>query len=299
MACNSCRVIRLGPLPLFCDDSFVGVPLNHKIEPGDLYRCLDCEIRFRFPVPDHSCILDLYSRIEVEGVWDYGPDRQVWSQISRMIQDAPERSVLDVGCFRGDFLSFLGASWQRFGIEPCASARRVAEQRGVTILADSIETLNEDHRRFGAIVLIDVIEHLTDPLGMLQKLTRMLLPDGRILVFTGSTDAWSWRISGVDYYYSAMPEHVAFFSPTWFRWAASPLGVVVRRIQRLSHHPAPLVTRIDEAAKNIAYIAYRRLQRHALFNRVLKSVPVSKRIGRWRGCWWASARDHILVVMQK
>ena len=54
--------------------------------------------------------------------------------------------------------------------------------------------------------MIDVLEHLPMPLDSLSVLVRLLVPGGKLIVFTGDTNALSWRIANLHYWYSALPE---------------------------------------------------------------------------------------------
>jgi SAM-dependent methyltransferase len=275
------------------------MPLDGQVEAGSMYRCLDCSLQFRAPAPSQEALVKYYGGLSSEECWQHGPEREVWREIKKVIQHAPERSILDVGCFRGDLLNYLGKEWQRFGIEPSIDARDVAQARGIKIIADNIESLPDTEQQFGAITLVDVMEHLTRPLDALHKLAGLLKPGGQLVIFTGNTAAWSWRFAGLHYWYSAMPEHVAFFSPKWFAWATPKLRCRVSLVHRLRYQPAQFSTRLDEALKNVAYFSYRRLESLTAPNGVISRLPVLNRIGKWQSCWWTSARDHILVVLTK
>jgi SAM-dependent methyltransferase len=248
-------------------------------------------------MPTEQELKSYYGALTSEDWWQYEEEREVWRHVRAEIERAPVRTVLDVGCFRGDLLAYLGDAWDRFGVEPSLDARRVAESRGVRIIGETVESLADSTMRFGAITLIDVIEHLPRPLDSLRKLTRLLLPGGRLVIFTGATDALSWRFAGEHYWYSAMPEHVVFFRPSWFRWAAPQLGCSVESVRRLPFHPAPLRERADEALKNIAYVGFKRLAQFPLVGAALRRMPVVGRIDGWTGSWWTSARDHALVTL--
>ena len=294
-ACDSRNLISWGRLPVNSAD-FLGSALDSGIDPGILFECRNCTLRFRAPRPTEEQLLAYYHRMDVTQCWQHGPEREVWRYIKQELDHIPQPSVLDVGCFRGEMLGYLGDGLERFGVEPSREAALEAQRRGVTVIGESIESLSEIGRRFGAITLIDVAEHLPRPLDSLKRLTRLLLPGGKLIVFTGSTDALSWRLSGLDYYYSAMPEHVVFMRPSWFRWAASKMNCDIASIRRMRYQTSSRLKQIDEGLKNLLYIGYHRLP---FFSTILSKLPLLKRIGQWQGCWWTSAKDHILVIMTK
>ncbi len=298
IACESERVSCLGRLPLFTQD-FLGAPLNEGVDAGSMYRCALCSLQFRAPAPSHEDLMRYYEGLSTDGCWQHEPDREVFKEIREVIQNAPERAILDVGCFRGDLLNYLGDQWDRFGVEPSKQAREVAQSRGIRIIADDVDSLQDTGQQFGVITLVDVMEHLPKPLDALRKLGGLLKPGGHLVIFTGNTRAWTWRFAGLHYWYSAMPEHVAFFSLPWFEWVARELNYQVSVVRRLRYSPAPLSTRIDEVLKNAAYVTYHRLQRWPVLREVLSALPMINRIGRWESCWWTSARDHLLVVLTK
>jgi SAM-dependent methyltransferase len=297
IACGGGRVTDLGPLPNFTPA--LRGQAGAACPTGSLYRCHDCTLRFRAPLPKDEELMSHYEGLSGDDWWQYESEREVWHHVRDLLRDVPERSVLDVGCFRGDLLKFLGGGWELFGVEPSADARREARSRGVNVIGDNVDSLRGETRRFGAITLIDVIEHLPRPLDALRTLSRLLLPGGRLVVFTGSTDAWTWRFAKLHYWYCAMPEHVAFFRPSWFRWAAPRLGCAVDSVRRLAYQPSPPRTRLTEALYNIVYAAYHRLEEWPVLPRLLRAAPFVSRVGSWESCWWTSARDHILVSLSK
>ena len=249
------------------------------------------------PAAEADQLVGQYERLSDEGRWEYG-ERAVWRDIRRLLDGCPGRSVLDVGCFRGDFLAWLGDGWRRFGLEPSAAARATAEGCGISVLGDRIESLVEDYE-FGAITLVDVIEHLARPFEALQNLVKFLVPGGKLIIFTGSTDSLSWRLAGRHYWYSSLPEHVAFFEPSWFRWAAPRLGCKFRLVARLPHGPKGIGCRIDEGAKNLIYLGYRRIEHIPYLKAIVSGLPLFRRVAHWDIPWWTSARDHILIALAR
>lgn len=298
VACGSRELIIWGRLPIYTVD-FLGSDLGPDIDTGSLYECKNCTLRFRAPLPTEAQLMAYYQGLDVTQCWQHGPEREVWRFIKEALTSLPEQSVLDVGCFRGDMLVYLGNGFRQFGAEPSKVAAAEAERRGVTIVADRIDGLRDSPLKFGAITLIDVAEHLARPLEALEILTRLLLPGGKLIIFTGSTDAFTWRLAGVDYYYSAMPEHLAFMRPSWFQWAAAQLNCEMGSCKRLRYQSSSLAHRVDEAFRNLLYIGYQRARRMSFVPGGLLKLPGVRRVGKWQGCWWTSARDHTLVVMTK
>lgn len=298
IACAGTHLKNLGPLPIFTPDLF-GRPREGQCTLGAMYVCQDCSLRFRWPMPTTDELQDYYRCQSTEERWQYEGERSVWKSLRRLLESSPERSVLDVGCFRGDLLENLGPGWARFGVEPSPIASQEARKRGVEILGTTAEDFEAPGRRFGAITLVDVMEHLPKPVECLEKLADMLLPGGNLVIFTGSTDAWSWRFAGLRYWYSALPEHVAFFSPYWFRWVAPRLGCELRSVERMAHRPSSWLARSDEALKNIAYTTYHRMGGVPVLGPTLQRLPGFSRVARWDGCWWTTARDHVLVALTR
>lgn len=296
IACDSKQVTLVGPLPVFVQNSSSD---SGELAVGSMYRCRNCSLHFREPAATEAELARYYSALSSDDWWQHDQEREVWRKIKKVLDSAPGRRVLDVGCFRGDLLAYLGESWDRFGVEPSTDARKVAESRGIKVIGSRVEELNVDDGQFAAITLVDVIEHLPRPLEALQKLSRMLQPGGLLVLFTGNTSAWSWRFAGTHYWYSAMPEHVAFFQPSWFRWAAPKLNCKVSSVESLQYEPASLSRSLDETLKNVAYVTYQRLANSVLLGATLPKLPVFGRISKWNSSWWTTARDHILVTLVK
>jgi SAM-dependent methyltransferase len=298
IACESQETTIIGKLPIFTSD-YLGRPLDATVDAGSLYRCSACTLLFRWPMPGAAELLTYYEGLDKDEWWQTESEREVWGYVARQLDDLPTQSVLDVGCFRGNMLRQIGSKLSCFGIEPSPSARAEAEAHGITIIGSSIDSLQTESRQFGAITLIDVAEHLPRPMESFRLLSQMLAPGGKLIVFTGATDAWSWQFVRQDYWYCGLPEHVAFYRPSWFDWAAPQLGVRVSSIRRLPFAPVGLRQRVDESLKNIAFVIYRRLKPVAVIGSLLSSLPLISRIGNWQSCWWTSARDHILITMIK
>ena len=190
-----------------------GVPIDLSDLDLTWRRCGACGFQFIYPTIPEARLIACYAAAST-GHWatanaDYGTVR-FYAQKQRLLESfAPGKRLLDFGCFDGGFLSYCGAGYERFGIEPAADAAAAAAARGVTMIgptaaaAAAAARAGDGPRDFDAVVAFDVFEHLSDPVATLRDLRELLKPGGIIVIETGDTDTPRWRRLGTRYPYSA------------------------------------------------------------------------------------------------
>jgi SAM-dependent methyltransferase len=89
---------------------------------------------------------------------------------------------LDVGCAAGGFLRGVrdASGWDCHGIEINPDLVAVAREQGLAVHLGTIEDHPYDARSFDFIHLKDIVEHVTDPLGVLTECRALLRPEGRV-----------------------------------------------------------------------------------------------------------------------
>lgn len=301
MPCTICGgpARNVGALP--GSNLFAGRSRPEIIPGGNLYRCTECSFGFRHPRPDKS-VLDAWYEGGLDTNWEWTPTtRTDWMAAARLIAEhrPPVRSVLDVGCFDGVFLAALDAGIARHGIEIMPEAAARAASRGITIVGRDFSALENSEGRYDVITAFDVIEHVEDPLHLLEQFTRVLAPHGRIVISTGNFDAWMWRLMGSRYWYCAIPEHIAFVSPHWFDVMAPHAGLKVATVRTFAHCRESLPRRVFEAAANLTYLVAPRAiaaLRKRGYGRV--SAQLDPQVQENYPPGWMGARDHLLVTLE-
>jgi SAM-dependent methyltransferase len=200
---------------------------------GRLFRCPRCHLLF-LEKPPQEDLGGLYAELPGDYL-DEIPARRDFDLALAEIRDSPSTAkVLDIGCYRGDFLALLPSTMRKFGIEPSRAGCRVAEKRGIKIVGDTLDTAVVEEGAFDLIFLMDVAEHLPDPFAGLNKISSWLAPGGRLIVTTGNSDALLWRLSRLSYWYYH-PQHVSFCNGPWFRWVAKQLNLEITASSKFSH----------------------------------------------------------------
>lgn len=97
-------------------------------------------------------------------------------------------SILDIGCSTGNFLeSARLEGWQNFhGIEPNEKAAIECRKKGFEVTNSFLDEsiLWAVNKRFSAVYLGDVIEHVTDPVTTINLASKLLQPGGVLVIVT-------------------------------------------------------------------------------------------------------------------
>jgi 2-polyprenyl-3-methyl-5-hydroxy-6-metoxy-1,4-benzoquinol methylase len=125
----------------------------------------------------------------------------------------PGARLLEVGCGSGQLLGRMQArGWQVEGVDFDPQAIAAARSKGLQARLGDLSAQDYPVSQFDTIYLGHVIEHLHEPLELLQECYRILKPGGLLVVITPNAESWghkrfkeSWR--GLE-----PPRHLHIFS---------------------------------------------------------------------------------------
>ncbi len=296
--CPDCRgkVAFISPIP--ATDVFAGRTLGAPISGGGLYRCLECQLGFRWPRLDKVELDKLYESGDDLTWADQGPRRYDWQIARAWVERELDRGggILDVGCFDGGFLEGLVHSYDCNGIEIHAAACDRAEKKGIKIIGNDFSCVTGV---YDCITAFDVIEHVEKPREFLAECLGALRSGGFIIISTGNLDALSFRMMGGRYWYCTISEHISFLSPKWFHVLSKSSSFRILRQTTYAHSNSSWVQKMREAVINVIY----RIWRPGF--RVLRTIGMGgKNVKQHPELAehppiWASAPDHFMVLLQK
>ncbi len=98
----------------------------------------------------------------------------------------PPAKVLELGCAHGAFVALLrAAGYDATGLELSSATAAGARRRfDVPVVEGPIEVQNIPGQSLDVIVLMDVLEHLSDPLDTMRNCLKLLKPDGLLFLQT-------------------------------------------------------------------------------------------------------------------
>lgn len=139
---------------------------------------------------------------------------------------------LDIGCATGMLLDYMRAKgWNVSGVDICReSAEYGIAKRGLDIYIGSLHEARFDDSFFSIVHFSHLIEHVTDPRGLLEEVYRILEPGGYAIVTTPNIGGFQARLFGKEWR-SAIPDHLYLFTkPTLSRLCGEVGFTVVRHI---------------------------------------------------------------------
>ncbi len=91
-------------------------------------------------------------------------------------------SILDVGCGDGLFFDQLGQFGEVWGVEPDARLLTTGGNHRSRIHEGPFDSGYKPERTFRLILMLDVLEHMSNPEDALRRAALLLEPDGRLLL---------------------------------------------------------------------------------------------------------------------
>ncbi len=139
--------------------------------------------------------------------------RYVWDRRIGVIRRyVPSGRFLDVGCSFGGFLQSASSYFETFGIELSPYAAEHATRfSNAYIHVGTLESQQFDEGSFHVITMVELIEHLRNPINAIEQCYRLLAPGGLLVIQTANMAGLQARIMGKDYSYF-MPGHMSYFN---------------------------------------------------------------------------------------
>ena len=218
----------------------------------DFMHCATCGIVLRRPMPTLEDLDAIYAELYradqiASGQTNQESGSHALSQYAIYLSQRVLRggtAVLDYGCGSGQLVQDLQSRGLRaVGIERSRGAREFASvHRGLTLF-EKLEAVNDG--TMDAITMIEVIEHLPDPLESLRGLYRKLRPGGLLFLTTPNRLGLRARMEGGHWREASKKFHVVLFDAASLRALLSSAGFLdVQQIRFSPVQRAGLVRRM-------------------------------------------------------
>ena len=156
--------------------------------------------------------------------------------------DSPRR-ILDIGCGDGLLFDKLAPWGEVEGVEVCSELVSSDNPWRSNIYLGPFDELYQPARKYDLILMLDVLEHFEDPVAALRHASRLLEPDGMLLIHVPAFRALWTSHDDINHHYTRYSQrslrHVlqqAAFDVTrqqyTFYWTC-PVKLAIRAKERL------------------------------------------------------------------
>lgn len=186
-----------------------GEDFEYRTSPDafQMYRCERCDALFLHPRPDRSELGRIYPPSyhslefsEEEFGFVFKVRRRLeWRRLRDWTREVPaEGSIVDIGAGDGFHLKILqdfgDPSWRLEAVEPDPRAAELMSESGLAVHTGFLDEVGLEADRYDFAMMIMVLEHVDDPLGVLRSVHSILRPGGRLGIVTDNIGAPDARL---------------------------------------------------------------------------------------------------------
>jgi 2-polyprenyl-3-methyl-5-hydroxy-6-metoxy-1,4-benzoquinol methylase len=188
-----------------------------------IYLCTNCKLQTLFPKID-PIKEEMYEEGYYLGSADFKYiderknekfNRYVWkARLKNIMKFVSKGNFLDVGSSFGGFLEEAKRfGFVPYGVELSKYSSKYSIERGIeTFTGDYLEN-RYPLEFFDVITMVEVIEHLMNPIEVFQKLYNQLKSNGLLLIQTANFEGLQAINEGKNYHYY-LPGHLYYYSKT-------------------------------------------------------------------------------------
>jgi 2-polyprenyl-3-methyl-5-hydroxy-6-metoxy-1,4-benzoquinol methylase len=196
---------------------------------SELSQCRSCGFIQSTGVTE---VLSYYESLEDSAYEENRKERlfQADKIVSVLSHYKKEGSLLDVGAGSGIFVESARLhGYDAVGIEPSAWLQNKAKEHRLPVVKGTFPH-QECKGPYDIITIIDVIEHVDNPVGMLQDAYTSLKKDGVIVVITPDVNSLVARVLGYKWWHFRIA-HIGYFNKKTLHKALITAGFVKVRAQ--------------------------------------------------------------------
>jgi len=202
----------------------------HYGATGELFRCEDCGF---LQCSALEGVLGYYEDLE-DREYDEGREErglQMRKILEQVRQLESGRRLLDVGAGSGILVEqALEMGYRSAGVEPSRWLQQAADQRDLPVVLGTLPH-PAVHGPFDVVTVIDVIEHVSDPVALLAEARRLLGPEGLVVIVTPDVGSFAARLMGWKWWHFRVA-HIGYFDRKTLGLALEKAGLRIVKLTR-------------------------------------------------------------------
>lgn len=192
----------------------------------DIIMCKCCQMGYTWPLPTEEQLrgtnVDTYTienRLAAYRSNKSHFEQRYRNDLRRISKFTGTGRLLDIGCNLGLFVkAAVNAGYRAEGIELNAACAEYARNTtGIIVFEGLLEKANFPTHSFDIVTLFDVLEHVRNPMVLLQEIRRILRPNGILVLQMPNIRSFMATLMRNQWPWLCPPDHVFHFSPQSLR----------------------------------------------------------------------------------
>jgi SAM-dependent methyltransferase len=216
--CFTCGFVFLSPRPVISDISMYYPP---DYQPYQDPYTIKNDIKTR----SERCLLMIF--------------QQLFENYHRYFGFYQKGNLLDVGCGNGNFLrQKRDDGWGTYGVEINEDVAARCREEGLAIFCGTVEEAAFPDHFFQVITMNHSLEHMYDPSGTLEEISRIIKDEGLLFLAIPNFDSIELKIFSAEWDCMDSPRHVCHFTPETIDLLLKKSGF---RIRKILFSPTPVI----------------------------------------------------------
>lgn len=199
-------------LPYFVKADSRSIDKNHQY-----VQCSLCRVVGLYPLPTPAELEELYETVHHKPHF-HRNQKAYFAELDLTFNDIgfdPGHnigSLLDIGCANGQFLNYMKShGWTTVGCDISKKLTSMADHEAHKIYCGDLFKIDFEPGGFDMISMIDLIEHVLEPMDYIQKAALLLRPSGYLFLQTPLQGVLS-EAYGEHWRRLSPPNHVHLFN---------------------------------------------------------------------------------------
>jgi 2-polyprenyl-3-methyl-5-hydroxy-6-metoxy-1,4-benzoquinol methylase len=224
------KLIRKSTLDKPLSSNLFKITDAHYGQTGNIYQCVQCGFK---QCNDLREVLTFYQSLDDEAYEENRVERA--KQARRILQaitlPSPPKRLLDIGAGSGILVEEAQKlGYKAEGIEPSKWLCDKAAERALSVHHGTLPHFDVKPP-YDIVSLIDVIEHVPDPVDLLKKINQIMTDDGIGIIVTPDVNALAARLMGYRWWHYRIA-HIGFFNRATLELALEKAGFRPLQVSR-------------------------------------------------------------------